>query len=143
MEHQLVPGGFQYTTSIPGRWLAAMALASAWLVTWSSTETPWTPPRLSCIQGAMPKKVELDRSEREGFGLLLQAAFANPFGEERAAIDLQIAGAAGPVPRDERLRLLLERVRRRVGPPGLRAIDAPPLARDVHQRLDVTARPNL
>jgi DNA-binding NtrC family response regulator len=58
----------------------------------------------------MATRAELDPAEREVFSLLARASFANPFGEERAAIDLKIAGVAGPVPREERLRLLLPRL---------------------------------
>jgi DNA-binding NtrC family response regulator len=55
----------------------------------------------------MTAKAKLDTREREIFSLLAQAAFANPFGEERAEIDLKISGAPGPVSREQRLKLLL------------------------------------
>lgn len=58
----------------------------------------------------MAPKGLMGSAEREVFSLLARAAFANPFGEERAEIDLRIAGASGPVSREERLRLLLPRM---------------------------------
>jgi hypothetical protein len=60
--------------------------------------------------GDLMRRARLDPTEREAFHLLARAAFANPFGEERAKLDLEIAGAAGPVSRDGRLELLLPRL---------------------------------
>lgn len=56
------------------------------------------------------RKARLDPSERAAFDLLARAAFANPFGRERAELDLQIAESAGPLKRDRRIELLLQKL---------------------------------
>ncbi|HEY2517421.1 MAG TPA: sigma 54-interacting transcriptional regulator [Polyangiaceae bacterium] len=56
----------------------------------------------------------LSSSDRDFFGLLAQAAFANPFGEDRERIDRRLAGAAKGATREEVMERLLSRVRERL-----------------------------
>jgi DNA-binding NtrC family response regulator len=49
------------------------------------------------------KRRQLGSSQREFLGRVYEAAFANPFGESRARLDISIAGLAGDVEADESL----------------------------------------
>jgi DNA-binding NtrC family response regulator len=58
----------------------------------------------------MPKKVRLSDKEREFFSLVNQAVFANPFSDERVAVDLKIAGLFPGVSEKERIEKAIGRI---------------------------------
>jgi DNA-binding NtrC family response regulator len=69
----------------------------------------------------------LTRADRDLFGLLAEAAFANPFGEQRARIDQRIAEAPKGASRGEVLDRVLARARSRLdalGPRDVRSLPA-------------------
>jgi DNA-binding NtrC family response regulator len=58
----------------------------------------------------MSKKARLSEEEREFFSLVNQAVFANPFSDERVAIDLKIAGLFPGVSERERIEKAIGRI---------------------------------
>lgn len=53
----------------------------------------------------------LSEAERQFLTLVSKAAFSNPFGDERAQLDLQLSGLSVGVPAEKSLSMALERVR--------------------------------
>ena len=62
----------------------------------------------------MERGLRLTPAEREPLSLIASAAFANPFGDVRAEIDLRIIGASGDLTPAQRLELLIPAVRGRL-----------------------------
>ena len=62
----------------------------------------------------MAQGLELKGSERQFFSLVRSAAFVNPFSDERAEIDLKIAGAPPGASHEERMALLIPKVAERL-----------------------------
>jgi DNA-binding NtrC family response regulator len=58
----------------------------------------------------MPASARLDPTEREGFRLISQAVFSNPFSDEFAGLICQIAGCDPDTPALERLQLMIRQV---------------------------------
>ena len=52
----------------------------------------------------------LSADERAFLSLVNRAVFANPFGDERVRIDLELAGLQGPVPDDRRISRVIGRI---------------------------------
>jgi len=82
----------------------------------------------------MNKQLRLAAADRDFFGLVARAAFANPFTEARVALDAQLLGAAAPKDRPEQVDAVVARVRARLGrlaaagagrPAAYAAADAP------------------
>jgi DNA-binding NtrC family response regulator len=66
----------------------------------------------------------LPSADRDLFGLFSEAAFANPFGEERDRLDRRIAGAPKGATPDEVLERVLARLRSRLQALDVRALPA-------------------
>ena len=62
----------------------------------------------------MPRKCRLTQEERAFFSLVNRAVFANPFTDERAELDLKIAGVTSASSENERIGLALERISRKI-----------------------------
>ncbi len=62
----------------------------------------------------MAPRHQLSPDDRDFFRLVAGATFSNPFSDEREAMDLEIVGRTGPLPRPERVKLLREVVSSRI-----------------------------
>ena len=62
----------------------------------------------------MAKKQKLNTHERNFFNLVFQAVKANPFSEERAALDLEIAGLYPDVSYEKRIEAVIGEVRKKI-----------------------------
>ena len=62
----------------------------------------------------MVKKCRLSDEERSFFTLVNRAVFANPFTDERAELDLKIAGASSAPSETERINMALEAISRKL-----------------------------
>ena len=63
----------------------------------------------------MPKPLHLTESQRGFFGLVAQAAFANPFSLKRTEADLKLGGATTATPPQDRIALMIGEISGRVG----------------------------
>lgn len=61
----------------------------------------------------MAKTEKLTEQDRRFFQLVSAAAFSNPFGDERAELDRQLAGLTG-APKDKLLQAVIDSVEERV-----------------------------
>jgi DNA-binding NtrC family response regulator len=63
----------------------------------------------------MAMKRPLKNEERDFFSLVSRAAFANPFGDERSDIDLQISGMDSWASQEKKIEAVVNEVSRRIG----------------------------